>query len=71
MSSGFQFIEQPLFIKNCGPATTIPMVIYTDSGTYEGYSLAIAYVTSSSSIIAHKIILLDDYEYSDTSVQKI
>ena len=71
MSSGFQFIEQPLFIKNCGPATTIPMTIYTDSGTYEGCSLAITYVTSSSSIIAQKWISLDDYEYSDTSVQKI
>ena len=71
MSSGFQFIEQPLFIKNCGPATTIPMIIYTDSGTYEGCSLAITYVTSSSSIIAQKWISLDDYEYSDTSVQKI
>lgn len=71
MSSGFQFTEQPLFIKNCGPATTIPMTIYTDSGTYEGYSLAITYVTSSSSIIAKKRISLDDYEYSDTSVQKI
>lgn len=71
MSSGFTFIEQPLFIKNCGPATTIPMTIYTDSGTYEGCSLAITYVTSSSSIIARKRISLDDYEYSDTSVQKI
>ena len=71
MSSGFQFIEQPLFIKNCGPATTIPMIIYADSGTYEGCSLAITYVTSSSIIIAQKRISLDDYEYSDISVQKI
>lgn len=71
MSSGFQFIEQPLFIKNCGPATTIPMTIYTDSETYEGFRLEISYLTSSFSLIGQKTISLDNYEYGDTKVQKI
>ena len=71
MSSGFQFIEQPLFIKNCGPATTIPMIIYTDSGTYEGFRLEISYLTSSFNIIGQKTILLDNYEYDATGVQRI
>lgn len=71
MSSGFQFIEQPLFIKNCGPATTIPMTIYTDSGTYEGCQLEIAYVSISSDASWEKTISLDNYEYDDTGVQKI
>ena len=71
MSSGFQFTEQPLFIKNCGPATTIPMVIHTDSGTYEGFRLKISYLTSSSNLIGQKTISLDNYEYDDTGVQRI
>lgn len=71
MSSGFQFTEQPLFIKNCGPATTIPMVIHTDSGTYEGFRLEISYLTSSSNLIGQKTILLDNYEYGDSRVQRV
>lgn len=70
MSSGFQFIEQPLFIKNCGPATTIPMVIHTDSGTYEGYRLNMFYISPSGGG-RPKTISLDNYEYSDTKVQRI
>ena len=70
MSSGFQFTEQPLFIKNCGPATTIPMVIHTDSGTYEGYRLEMFYI-SPSGRGRPKTISLDNYEYSDTKVQRI
>lgn len=71
MSSGFQFIEQPLFIKNCGPATTIPMTIYTDSGTYEGFRLEITYISLASDTVRQKTISLDNYEYDDTGVQKI
>ena len=70
MSSGFQFTEQPLFIKNCGPATTIPMVIHTDSGTYEGYRLEMFYISPSGGG-RPKTISLDNYEYSDTKVQRI
>ena len=70
MSSGFQFIEQPLFIKNCGPATTIPMTIYTDSGTYEGYRLEMFYISPSGGG-RPKTISLDNYEYGDTKVQRI
>lgn len=70
MSSGFTFIEQPLFIKNCGPATTIPMVIHTDSGTYEGYRLEMFYISPSGGG-RPKTISLDNYEYSDTKVQRI
>lgn len=70
MSSGFTFIEQPLFIKNCGPATTIPMVIYTDSGSYEGYRLNMFYISPSGGG-RPKTISLDNYEYSDTKVQRI
>lgn len=69
-TSGFTFIEQPLFIKNCGPATTIPMVIYTDSGTYEGFRLNMSY-TSPSGGGRPKTISLDNYEYSDTKIQRI
>lgn len=69
--STFFFTEQPLFIKNCGSATTIPMTIRTDSGTYEGFRLEISYLTSSSSIIAEKTISLNNYEYSEAGVQKI
>lgn len=70
MSSGFTFIEQPLFIKNCGPATTIPMVIHTDSGTYEGFRLHIFYMSPSGGG-RPKTISLDNYEYGDTKVQRI
>lgn len=69
--SSFQFTEQPLFIKNCGPATTAPMIIHTDSGTYEGFRLEISYLTSSSNIIGQKTVSLDDYEYGDSRVQRI
>lgn len=68
--SGFQFTEQPLFIKNCGPATTIPMVINTDSGTYEGYRLKMLYISPSGGG-RPKTISLDNYEYGDTKVQRI
>lgn len=71
MSSSFIFIEQPLFIKNCGSATTIPMTISTDSGTYEGFRLEISYLTSSFSVIGQKTISLDNYEYDATGVQRI
>lgn len=71
MSSGFQFIEQPLFIKNCGPATTIPMVIHTDSGTYEGFRLEMTYLSLASDTVRQKTISLDNYEYGDTKVQRI
>ena len=71
MSSGFQFIEQPLFIKNCGPATTIPMVIHTDSGTYEGFRLEMIYLSQGFDTVRQKTISLDNYEYGDTKVQKI
>lgn len=70
MSSGFTFIEQPLFIKNCGPATTIPMVIHTDSGTYEGFRLNMFYISPSGGG-GPKTISLDNYEYGDTKVQRI
>lgn len=70
MSSGFTFVEQPLFIKNCGPATTIPMVIHTDSGTYEGFRLEMFYISPSGGG-RPKTISLDNYEYGDTKVQRI